>query len=138
MATGSLGGAEPFSPVVSEEAFATTVPDAHGEAQQGQNRGLDAGLARSCPDSAGLSQVSYRSFRRRIDVFERCCRRRGTTAVSEGALLLLQSFSKEPWDACEDIDLVKLDGDDAFRYIRETLGWPYQYDETVEIPQRCE
>ena len=72
-----------------------------------------------------------------MDVFERCCRRRGTTAVSEGALLLLQTFSKEPWDACENIDLDKLDGDDAFKHIKEALDRLYQYDETVEIPQRC-
>ena len=91
---------------VSEEAFATgenvLAGDQVGQAQGGPQLlrlGLDAGLARSCPDSTGLSQMNYRSFRQRIDVFEMCCRRRGPHVVSEGALLLLQSFAKEPWDA---------------------------------------
>ena len=60
---------------VSEEAFATgenvlaSEPQAQGGPQP-VRFGLDAGLARSCPDSTGLSQMNYRSFRRRIDVFE--------------------------------------------------------------------
>ena len=28
--------------------------------------------------------------------------------------------------------------DDAFKFIKEALDRLYQYDETVEIPQRCE
>ena len=126
----------------SEEAFATGENVLAGEPQaQGGSQprlGLDAGLARSCPDSAGLSQLNYRSFRRRIDVFEMCCRRRGVGVIAEGALLLLQSFTKEPWDACEAIDLNLLEGPQAFIHIRKALDGLYQYDESVEIPQRCE
>ena len=127
----------------SEEAFATGENVLAGEPQaqggpQPLRPGLDAGLARSCPDSTGLSQMNYRSFRRRIDVFEMCCRRRGVGVIAEGALLLLQSFTKEPWDACEAIDLNLLEGPQAFLHIRKALDGLYQYDETVEIPQRCE
>ena len=47
-------------------------------------------------------------------------------------------MSKEPWGACENIDVNKLDGDDAFKYMKEALDTLYQYDKTVEITQRCE
>ena len=75
---------------VSEEAFATAenvlAGEQVGQAQGGPQHprpGLDAGLARSCPDSTGLSQMNYRSFRRRIDVFEMCCRRHGVNVIAE-------------------------------------------------------
>ena len=116
------------SAIVSDEAFATgenvLAGDQVGQAQGGpqhQRLGLDAGLGRSCPDSTGLSQMNYRSFRRRIDVFEMCCRRRCVNVIAEGALLLLQSFTKEPWDACEAIDLNELEGPQAFVHIRKAL-----------------
>ena len=34
-------------------------------------RGLDGGLAKACPSTEELTQRSYRSFRRRLELFER-------------------------------------------------------------------
>ena len=79
-----------------------------------RNRGLDAGLARSCPDPSGLTMTTYRSFRRRVEVYMRCCRRRGEEAVIEGAFLLMQQFGKTAWDACEEISLDELETPRAF------------------------
>lgn len=126
------------SPSISEEALATgetpRKPLLQGEGGIAQHRhGLDAGLARSCPGSCGLSQTTSRFFRRRIDVFERCCSMRGQNAVAEGAFLLLQTFTKDPWDACEAIDLNDIESPQAFGFIKKSLDNLYQYDDTVEI-----
>ena len=48
-------------------------------------RGLDAGLAKACPDTVDLCKATYRRHRRRVEVFSRMCRRRGPGTASEGA-----------------------------------------------------
>ena len=81
---------------------------------------------------------SYRSFRRRVEVYMRCCRRRGQEAVIEGAFLLMQQFGKTAWDACEEISLDELETPRAFDVLLEALDKLYRYDENVEQPNRCE
>ena len=39
------------------------------EAVGGFQRGLDSGLAKSAPSAVGLSQKTYRSYRRRLELF---------------------------------------------------------------------
>ena len=88
-------GAPPSSIPVPEEAN-TANGDATGHnAAPLAHRGLDAGLAKSVPDASNLTAENYRNFRRRVEVFERCCRRRGAECISEGAPLLLQSLTGE-------------------------------------------
>lgn len=49
------------------------------EVERGQrSRGLDAGLAKSAPGAGDISVETYRSYRRRLDLFELQCSRRGT------------------------------------------------------------
>ena len=50
--TGGTGSQMPFTPQV---------------------RGLDGGLAKECPSTDGLTQRSYRSFRRKLELLERQC-----------------------------------------------------------------
>ena len=52
-----------------------------------QSKGLDSGLAKACPSTDNLNQKSYRSFRRRLELFQRQCSRRGReVAVGEKCL----------------------------------------------------
>lgn len=41
-----------------------------------RERGLDAGLAKSAPDAAGLTSDNYKSHRRRLELFDLQCKRR--------------------------------------------------------------
>ena len=47
----------------------------------GFQRGLDSGLAKAAPSAVGLSQKTYRSFRRRLELFGRQCLRRGRSQL---------------------------------------------------------
>jgi len=74
---------------------------------QGQNefnRGLDSGLAKAAPSALGLTQSTYRSFRRRLDLFSRQCRRRGQGVALEGAYLVLSQLQDVAWEATEGLD----------------------------------
>ena len=58
-------------------------------------RGLDAGLAKACPDTGDLSKSTYKRYRRRIEVLSRMCRRRGPGTASEGAYLILGTLREK-------------------------------------------
>ena len=51
------------------------------------SRGLDSGLAKTAPRAEGLTQKSYRSYRRRLMLFSKQCQRRGRETEVEGAFL---------------------------------------------------
>ena len=79
-ANNSGGAAVPGGP-----AGATTGPQNGGERQQMEHKVVKTSslvvwtqvLAKAAPSAAGLTQSTYRSFRRRLDLFSRQCRRRG-------------------------------------------------------------
>ena len=48
------------------------------------SRGVDSGLAKAAPSAVGLTQSTYRSYRRRLDLFRRQCKRRGQGVALEG------------------------------------------------------
>eukprot|EP00435_Cladocopium_sp_Y103_P057283 s447_g19.t1 len=78
-------------------------------------RGLDSGLAKAAPSAQGLNQKTYRSFRRRLDLFSRQCKRRGTSVAVEGAFLVFSQLQDVAWDASESIDMDDVElSDDPF------------------------
>ncbi len=85
-------------PVGDEEPAAATAAVANGGGMRFELR-LDAGLAKSAPDTNNLSSETYHTFRRRLDIFDWLCKRRGDEVVSEGALQVMQTLTGEAWDA---------------------------------------
>ncbi|CAK0816650.1 unnamed protein product [Prorocentrum cordatum] len=107
-------------------------------AWDGGGRGLDAGLSKTAPTYELLKTEGYRVFRRKLEVFERCCRKRGTTAISEGAFLIMNSLQGEAAEATEDIDLDQLESEDAFKPLFQVLDEYYKYDNQTELPARTD
>ena len=105
---------------------AAQTPAANGPGgQQGQGgfeRGLDSGLAKAAPSAQGLTQKTYRSYRRRLDLFSRQCQRRGSSVAIEGAFLILSQLQDVAWDAMESLDYDDIElADDPFRPITKVL-----------------
>ena len=109
------------------------------EAVGGFQRGLDSGLAKSAPSAVGLSQKTYRSYRRRLELFGRQCLRRGKETAVEGAYLVMSQLQDVAWDAAESIDYddIELDAD-PFAPIKKVLDLLFQHEEEVELPERCQ
>ncbi|CAK0898302.1 unnamed protein product, partial [Prorocentrum cordatum] len=85
-----------------------------------------------------LKADGYRVFRRKLEVFERCCRKRGTTAISEGAFLVMNSLQGEAAEATEEIDLDLLETDEAFRPLFKVLDEYHKYDNQTELSARTD
>lgn len=94
------------------------VPRANGESpgRQGGNsyKGLDSGLSKACK----LNQKNYRSFRRRVELFERQCHRRSVDAAIEGALLLISRLQDLAWDSTEQISFEAERSTRPFTFVR--------------------
>ena len=102
-------------------------------------RGLDSGLSKACPSTDGLNQKNYRSFRRRVELFERQCHRRSVDTAVEGALLLISRLQDLAWDSTEQISFEALERSPTpFTFVYEILDNLYQYEQQVEVPSRCE
>ena len=56
---------------------AEATEQANGGGNTAFSRGLDSGLAKTAPRAEGLTQKSYRSYRRRLMLFSKQCQRRG-------------------------------------------------------------
>ena len=100
--------------------------------------GLDAGLTKAMPDGAKISSENYRTFRRRFQIFQTMCRRRGADTVAEGALALLASFEGDLFDKLEAITLEKLEQPTAFDEILKILDMHFQYAIEVKQPEKIE
>lgn len=59
----------------------------------------DARLAKNAPDAGDLNVETYKSYKRRLDLFELQCSRHGPDCVTEGALLVLISLRGDASDA---------------------------------------
>ena len=109
---------------------------------QGQNefnRGLESGLAKAAPSAIGLTQSTYRSFRRRLDLFSRQCRKRGQGVALEGGYLVLSQLQDVAWEATEGLDYDDMElSDDPFKPLLVILDRLFQHEEEVELPERCQ
>ena len=75
------------------------------------------------PSAAGLTPSTYRSYRRRLDLFGRQCQRRGGGVAIEGAYLVLSQLQDMAWDATEGIDYDDMElSHDPFQAHRCGLG----------------
>ncbi|CAK0876399.1 unnamed protein product [Prorocentrum cordatum] len=92
------------------------------------------GLSKTAPSYELLRTDGYRVFRRKLEVFERYCKKRGATAVSEGGFLVTNSLQGEAAEATEDIDLDLLETEGAFRPLFQVLDEYYKYDDQTELP----
>ena len=134
--------ATPAAPAAAQQVPAANGPTQANGGQQGQDgfeRGLDAGLAKAAPSAQGLTQKTYRSYRRRLDLFSRQCQRRGAGVAIEGAFLILSQLQDVAWDAMEslDYDYIEL-AEDPFSPITSVLDALFQHEEEVELPERCQ
>ena len=142
-ANGGNGGGGPAVPPPANPppAAAAEVPVPGAPLQAGQggqqewSRGLDSGLAKAAPSAVGLTQTTYRSFRRRLDLFGRQCLRRGNATAVEGAYLVLSQLQDVAWDESIDYDDIELN-EDPFKPIVEVLDKLFQHEEEVELLRR--
>ena len=110
-----------------------------GRRDNGGLKGLDSGLSKACPPTEGLSQKNYRSFRRRVELFERQCHRRSVDTAVEGALLLISRLQDLAWDSTEQISFEALErSPKPFTFVYEILDNLCQYEQHVEVPSPCE
>ena len=105
----------------------------------GIRTGLDSGLAKSAPQADGLTQKSYRSYRRRLVLFSMQCHRRGRETAVEGAFLAVSLLNDAAWEATEQLDFENMEREERpFKPLLELLDGLYQYEDVVEVPNRCE
>ena len=122
--------------------FANVERDGDGALQlpySPQRSGLDSGLAKACPSSEGLSQKTYRSFRIRLELFQRQCDRRGRETSIEGAFLVISKLRDVAWDATEQLSFDEVERSTAsFQLVFRLLDELYQYEDLIEVPSRCD
>ena len=131
------GAGVPAGATNGPQQAGATANGAHGQGEF--NRGLDSGLAKAAPSAVGLTQTTYRSFRRRLDLFSRQCRRRGQGVALEGAYLVLSQLQDVAWEATEGLDYDDMElSDDPFKPLVAILDKLFQHEEEVELPERCQ
>ena len=124
-------------PTAAEAAGAASA--ANGAGTQGYNKGLDSGLAKTAPRAEGLTQKTYRSYRRRLLLFSKQCQRRGRETAVEGAFLATSLLCDAAWEATEQLDMDLIESSEQpFEPLFELLDALYQYEDLVEVPNRCE
>ena len=97
------------------------------------------GLGQSSSISCWVNRSTYRSYRRRLDLFSRQCRRRGQGVALEGAYLVLSPLQDVAWDATAGLDYGDMElSDDPFKPLLVILDRPFQHEEVVELPERCQ
>ena len=103
------------------------------------SKGLDSGLAKTAPNAEGLNQRTYRSYRRRLLLFSMQCQRRGRETAVEGAFLATSLLCDAAWEATEQLDLKEIESaEQPFEPLFKLLDSLYQYEDMVEVPNRCE
>ena len=131
------GGGE-VNPGGGALALEGTSPTA-GNGAAAPYRGLDSGLAKAAPSTDGLSQKTYRSYRRRLELYMKQCHRRGRDAAIEGAFLVVSLLKDSAWEATEQLDLDEIErNSQPFKPILALLDTLYQYEDVIEVPSRCE
>ena len=101
-------------------------------------RGVDATVAKALPGDFSNRQQDYKDFRLKLMMYEKLCARRGQDCLAEGVLLLFSSLTGISFKAVKTLNPDDLDTAFGQRLIRETFDAFFQYDDTVEAPQRCE
>ena len=100
--------------------------------------GLDVGLARLIPEFKDLQPVTYRRYRRKLEIFQNACASRGAKASAEGALAVLNTLEGVAWDATEAIPVERFEQADPFNPFFDIFDELYHFDETQEVPARIE
>ena len=120
-------------------------PAHHGQSANGPAtdtfsfRVLDSGLAKAAPAADKLDQKSYRSHRRRLELFQKQCQRRGHNVVVEGAFLCLSLLQDSAWEATEQLNIDEMEAAvNPFQPLFSLLDRLYQYKQDVELPTRCQ
>lgn len=84
-------------------------------------RGLDSGFAKACPSSENDTQKTYRSVRRRLELFQKQC------------------LKDVAWDATEHLSFGQVKrAQEPFKRIFKLLDKLYQYEGLIEVPSRCD
>ena len=67
------------------------------------------------------------------------CQRRGRETAVEGAFLATSLLCDAAWEATEQLDLKEIEGAaQPFEPLFKLLDGLYQYEDMVEVPNRCE
>ena len=133
---GSGNGTGTPMPATTTEAEDLAVPE---ESMYQSSRGLDSGLAKAAPKAEGLTQKTYRSYRRRLELFSMQCRRRGRNAEVEGAFLVVSLWRDVVWEAAEQLDLGEVEtSENPFSPLFQLLDQIFQREDLIEVPNRCE
>ena len=133
------GGGGNSGETAANGGAAGQVPAQTQQQQQQRERGLDSGLAKSAPVADSLNQKSYRSYRRRLQLFAKQCSRRGRDTAIEGAFLVVSLLQDAAWEATEQLDLDEVElEDEPFKPIFTLLDKLYQYEDPIEVPSRCD
>ena len=91
------------------------------------------------PKRPPMHQRTYRSYRRRLLLFSMQCQRRGRETAVEGAFLATSLLCDAAWEATEQLDLKEIEGAaQPFEPLFKLLDGLYQYEDMVEVPNRCE
>ena len=101
-------------------------------------RGMDSTLSKLMPDLTTMNQENYREKRKKLQIFVKACKLRGQLAVTEGALMLLNSLEGDKWSSMEDLDFQVLDTMEAFDPFFAVFDRDYKYDQETEMPNRIE
>lgn len=110
-----------------------------GKGSAPQPRGLGSGLAKACPKADGLTQKTYRSYRRRLSLFAKQRQRHGRDTAVERAFLAVSLLSDAAWEATEQLALDGVENaENPFKPVFELLDQLYQHEDLVEVPNPCE
>ena len=101
-------------------------------------KGMDAALSKMMPTDFSGRRVDYKEFRTKALLFEKLCRRRGEDCAVEGTLMFASALQGQAFQAVQELSTEDMEAEDGLEKIRKVLDKFYQYDETVEGPQRCE
>ena len=81
----------------------------------------------------------YRSYRRRLELFQKQCDRRGRDTAVEGAFLVISRLRDVAWDATEQLSFDEVErAADRFKHVFRLLDELYQYEDLIEVPSRCD
>ena len=99
-------------------------------------RGMDSSLQKHAPKTEGLEASSYKTFRRKLDTYEKMCLRRGNNCAVEAAYSLFAALQETHWEITETMDLEQIETN-HFQAIKDVLDPLFKYGEDIEVPKRC-
>ena len=107
----------------------------HDVATERPERGLDSSLQKHAPKNEGLDAASYKTFRRKLETYQRMCQRRSQNFAVEAAFGIFAALQETHWDITETIDLESIEMR-HFEAIKEVLDPLFKYGQDIEVPKR--